>query len=739
MKIISEIPSIKTCFLGTYPPKKCGIASFVKDLSSSMDKRYNPKLKSEVIAINDDDKIYNYDSKVNGELSKDNIEAYIDLAKKLNNLQHIKIICVQHEFGLFGGDYGCYLIPFLETLNKPCVITFHTVLPNPSLMRKKIVQGIAKRCSAVVVISEKSIEILKKDYGIDKNRIYLIHHGIPNIPFENNLKYKEKLGFKNKTLIVTHGLLSRGKGIDYAIKALPKLIKKYPNLLFLIIGKVHPGACYKDGKMYKQELENLIKKLKLEKYIKFVDKYLSLKKLIEYLLATDVYIFTNLEKEQVSSGTLIRALGCGRAVVSTPIVYAEELLKDNRGLLVKFKDPASFANSIDKILSDPKLKSDLEKNAYFFTRQMIWPNVALSYLKIFNKIVNLRKEITEKFPRINLNHLKNLTDEEGIIQFAKHTVPDKKSGYTLDDNSRSLILSTLYDNLFNFRTPSLLTKTYLRFIEKSQDKEGNFKNQHKNKEELSDPYSEDAFGRAIWALGFTVYKSKNQEIIKRAINILINSLDYLQKIKSLRAKAFSLLGLCYYYQKNKSRDIFVRIKELANSLLRHYDFYSSKNWEWFEFNLTYANAKIPESLFLAYEVTGDLRYFETAKKTFDFLLDLSIVNEKLYPIGENGWYKRNNKRAFFDQQPIDASSTVQALLTAFRITKNKEYYEKAIISFNWFLGHNHLNQMIYDESTGGCFDGLGKHSLNFNQGAESTISYLIARLSLEESSNTKDK
>jgi len=732
MKISSDITSLKTCFLSNYPPKECGIATFTRDLSNAMDKRFNPKLKSNVVALNSPEEHQEYPKKVIFEMNKENIEDYIEMAKKLNNNDEIKIISIQHEFGIFGGDYGGYLIPFLECLEKPAVITFHTVLPNPDEYRKKIVRAIASRVSAIVVIANSAIDILVNDYKIDREKIHMIHHGVPNVAFQDAKKYKEKLKLEDKIVLSTFGMLSRGKGIQYAIKAIPALIKKYPNLIYIIIGETHPGASSEDGVEYREELEELIKDLKLENNVKFVNKYLELKEVLDYLLATDIYLFTNLEKEQISSGTLAYALSCGKVIISTPIIYAEELLSDEKGVIVKFKNPESFTNAIEKILSNPVLKKNIQENAYFFSRQMTWSNVALSYLKIFNKVVRLRKETTEKFPEIKLEHIKKLTDNFGIIQFANHASPSKNSGYTLDDNSRALIFSSLHNQIFKSKDSFDLSNIYLDFIENARDENGNFKNQHKNNEEKTNPYSEDSFGRMIWGLGFAVNKSKNWKIIEKSKKLFECSFEKVSDLKSPRAKAFALIGLAHYYKEFKNKSLFVKIKEVANDLVTLYNNESSKSWKWFESYLTYANAKLPEALFLAYEITKDMRYLKIGKDSLKFLSDLCIINEKLNPIGEKGWYNRDDKRAFFDQQPIDASSMVQAFLTAYTITKNPDYYDKAVISFNWFLGHNHLNQMIYDEATGGCSDGLGKHSLNFNQGAESTVSYLISRIFLEE-------
>jgi glycosyltransferase involved in cell wall biosynthesis len=727
----TDVEHLKTCFLCTFPPRECGIASFTNDLATAMDKRFNPKLKSQVVAI-DEDEDYNYPEKVVMHISKDDILHYLDVAKKLNENDNIKIVCVQHEFGLFGGEYGSFLIPFLEALKKPAVITFHTVLPDPDEYRLRITNAIADRAGAIIVPAQIAKQILIDQYRIDENKVFAVHHGIPNVSFKTQEEFKEKLDLKDKIVLCNHGMVSRGKGIEYAIKALPPLIEKYPNLVFFIIGETHPTCAYEHGKKYRKELEQLVKDLNLENHVRFINEYMPLPDLIEYMQASDIYLFTNLEKAQISSGVLCRALGCGRAIVSTPIVYSEELLADNRGVLVNFKDPNSFTEAIDKLLSNPELRKEIEKKAYFYSRQMIWSNVALNYLKIFNKVVQLRKETTEKFPLIKLDHLKRMTDNFGALQFAQHTTPDRGFGYTLDDNSRALIVSVLYNRLFKSDESSELASKYLDFLEQAQEENGNFKNQFKNQEELTNPYSEDSFGRALSALGFTIDKSLNFWAVERAKKIFWKSFNYIDNIQSPRAKSFILAGLCRFHKSFPNKEMFEKINQLADSLVVLYKNQSSGNWHWFEPYLTYANSKIPESLLLAFEITKNHEYLELAEKTFKFLADISFIDEKLSPVGQEGWFVKGNKRAFFDQQPIDASTLVQTFLIAHRITKKQEYYDKAVLAFNWFLGNNHLNQMIYDDSTGGCFDGLGEHSLNFNQGAESTVSYLIARLFLEE-------
>jgi len=560
----SSIKFLKTCFISNFPPRECGIATFTKDLSDAMDEKFNPKLKSKVVALNSEEDAFDYDDKVIMQMNKGDISHYIQIAKKINCDDDIKLVCIQHEFGIFGGNYGCYLIPFLEILQKPAVITFHTVLPNPDNLRKKLVREISSRVSAIIVTANAAIQILNEDYGIPKNKIFVIPHGIPNIPFQEN---KDKLKLKDKIVLSTFGMLSRGKGINFAIRSLPPLIKKYPNLVYLIIGKTHPGACYEDGDKYREELKDLVKKLNLEGHVEFIGEYLNMDEIKKYLLRTDVYIFTNLERAQISSGTLAYAMGCGKAIVSTPIIYAEELLAEDRGILVEFRNPGSFTNAIDKIISNPKLKKVLERNAYLFSRKMIWSNIAFNYLKIFNRVVRLREMITEKFPQIKLDHLKKITDNLGVIQFSKYDVPDKKTGYTLDDNARALIVSVLHNKLFNSADSCRLSKNYLRFIERAQDEEGNLKNQHKNKEEEMNPYSEDAFGRAIWALGATIDKSSNRELREKAKKIFNKSFDKIDELSSSRSIAFTIAGLAHYYNVYSDNGIFLKIKKLADQLV----------------------------------------------------------------------------------------------------------------------------------------------------------------------------
>ncbi|MEK6918285.1 MAG: glycosyltransferase [Nanoarchaeota archaeon] len=723
----------KICFLSNYPPKECGIATFTKDLVTSMNRRFNPKLRSRVIALNDPATHYNYDKRVILEINKENPENYKQMAQVVNNSPDLRLVCIQHEFGIFGGEYGENILPFLEEIQKPVVVTFHSVLPNPDEKRKRIVREIAAKSAGIVVMAKTAADILNKDYGIEKSKVYLIHHGIPNAKSTSSEQFKKKLNLENKTVILTFGLLSRGKGIEYMIKALPNLVKKYPNLLYLVLGETHPNVRKEEGEKYRNELLELVKNLGLENNVKFQNKYVTLKELVEYILACDIYAFTNLEKAQITSGTLAYAMGCGKPVIATPVRYAEELLEQDKGIVLKeFKNPKLFEEAIYKLISDKEAMKNMSEAAYAFGRKMTWSNVAAEYLRVFNKAVKLREEITKKYPAIKLEHLKKLTDKTGCIQFAQGSTPDKSSGYTVDDNSRALIASVLHHSLTASRISHNLSKTYLNFLEYSQEKDGSFINNFKNANVETEAYSEDAIGRAIWSLGYTIRKSKSKKISEMAEKLFNKAKRTIEGLGSLRAKSYIIIGLYHHYKKFSEGADEQKIIKLANSIISHYKKHSSPEWYWFEDKLTYDNARIPESLFLAYEITGKEEYLDVAEKTINFLSDIVFENDELMPIGQNGWFDKEGKRAMFDQQPIDACSMVLAYLTAYRTTKNRRYYEKAVLAFNWFLGRNHLKQMLYDEASGGCFDGLGKHAVNLNQGAESTISYLMPRLMLEE-------
>ena len=472
--------------------------------------------------------------------------------------------------------------------------------------------------------------------------------------------------------------------------------------------------------------------MKLQKHVKFYNKYVKLEEIIQYLKATDIYLSTSDNPNQITSGTLSYAMGCGRAVVSTPFFHAKDIVSNERGRLVEFKNPESIAKAIAEILSSDKQRVEMEKNAYYYTRHMTWQNVAMSYGKVFKKVLKDKNIEIKELPKINIKHLVKLTDDFGIIQFANQSNPDKNSGYTLDDNARALLTATMYYEKFKEYKQLRLMKVYLDYINYVKGKDGKLYN-FVNKDKIIDlsNWSEDAHGRAIWALG---YLSTIEEIPKdlknKSENLFLEALSACSVMSSPRAMAFSIAGL-YNYNKNKNSQLITKnIRKLADVLVSHYNHNSHEGWQWFEPYLTYSNSKLPEALFYSYQATNDQKYLEIAAESLNFLMSKTFENETFIPIGQKGWYEKDKERSYFDQQPVEAGYTVQTLIEAYKATQNEKYKDYALNAFKWFLGSNMLQQTVYNESTGGCHDGIGEGAVNLNQGAEATLSYLLARLTI---------
>jgi len=740
-------------YVGSYPPRECGIATFTQDLTNAIDKEFNPGLKSKILAINDNGtSIYNYPKKVTMQINETDMENYLERAQAINKLSQIKLINIQHEYGIFGGEWGNYLLPFMEIVKKPIITTLHTVLPHPDEKLKRITQTIAQKSEAVVVMTNNSSRLLQEIYGVKKAKVFVIPHGVHHVAFPSKAKAKKKLNLQGKIILSTFGMINRDKGIEYVIEALPKVIERFPRVLYLIIGATHPVVRKREGEIYRNRLKKQVMELKLEDYVKFYDKYLTLNELIEYLKATDIYLSPTLNPNQAVSGTLSYALSCACPVISTATQYAKDVINQERGILVRFRNAKDMEKAILEMLQDSKMRKEMKKNAYFFSRHMTWQNVALSYFKTFNNFAKIVPREKGKLPVINLEHIKTLTDNFGIIQFAQHTKPDLSSGYCLDDNARVLIACLALYQLNQLKTTLDLITKYFKFIKFTQRSNGkfyNFVSRNKTVNDKSD--SEDSFGRTILALGCLLNTQALPEHFYRQAQTIFNKANkWLEQLKSPRAIAFALLGLTLAVEhfskvelnltkeKSQTERLLNQINKLAGVLVKLYQkqvtkpVNKKKKWFWFEDYLTYSNYKLPESLLKAYQITKNKKYLKVAEESLKFLAGISFENDYFSAIGQNGWYFRDSKRAYFDQQPEDTASTTEALVTAYQVTKKKLYAEQAQKVFDWFLGKNHLSQMVYDEATGGCYDGLGKYSLNFNQGAESTISYLLARLAIEK-------
>lgn len=727
-------------FLSTYPPRQCGIATFTADLVNSIDQMFGPAVQTKVIAMNVSDvSHFPYSDKVISQISQPNEKDYVDAAIKVNELDKVELINIQHEFGIFGGgEYGSNLLMFLKNVKKPVFITFHTVLPTPNETLHSVVQEIDKYVKGIIVMTDGSKNILEKDYSIESNKIQVIPHGIHNVPYKTSENAKAALGLTGKTVLSTIGLLSSTKGIEYVIDSLPPVVKKFPDLRYLVAGATHPNILEKDGEEYRNFLIKRVYELGLNNNVLFFNTYFDLNKLLRILEATDLYISPSLDPNQAISGTLSYALGSGRPVVSTAFAQAKEDITEDVGKLVDFKNPGAFTDAISELLSDTPHRLKMGKKAYFRTRHMTWENVAFSYLKYFSRFAPELESGQRRLPPIKITHLVKLTDKFGIIQFAKLTEPDISSGYTIDDNARALVAAAICYKKFKLPALVKLVSIYLKFIQRVARKDGYFDNyvnafreidEQRNREENS----EDASARALYSLAQVSISNHIPKYFRqKAHSMFENSFQKNVSFTAPRAMAFYIKSLYLLLSKWKEPKTLNALISQCDKLVDFYNKNHSADWEWYEPVLTYSNAVLPEALLLGYIITGEKKYFEIAKTTLNFLITHSFKDGVYVPIGQSGWFPKGGERQYFDQQPEDAAATVETLNAMFQVTGEPKYKELSYKAFYWFLGDNLLGQIVYDWATGGSYDGVGEKAINLNEGAESTVSYLLARLSFEK-------
>ena len=761
-----SLPS-RIAVIGNYLPRQCGIATFTTDLCSAISAEYGTA-RLLALPVNDTEQGYDYPARVRWSLDQNDVTSYEEAAQFLN-FNNIDMVCLQHEYGIFGGPAGSHILHLLRNLKMPVVTTLHTVLREPNPDQMVVMEEIAELSDRLIVMSQLSSQFLQEIFKVPGSKIDMVPHGVPDLPFLDPNFYKDRFGVEGKALLLTFGLLSPNKGIENVILAMPDILSKHKNAVYMVAGATHPHILRREGDKYRASLQALAKEVGVETQVIFHDRFVSPEEMAEFIGAADIYITPYRYEEQVVSGTLAYALGAGKAIISTPYWHAIELLDDRRGALVPFQNPSAIAQKTIELLDTPAIRHAMRKRAYLFARDMVWKKAAQGYMESFARVRSDRMETprvqfsartTQKalhqLPELKLSHVNALTDDTGMLQHAIFTIPNRVEGYTTDDNARALIFAVLLEQL-GMDQPGMGKASravsanpdwpfrYLAFLEHAFNPE---KKRFRNffgydRRWMEDQGSEDSHGRALWALGTLLARSANHGLRGAAGRLFEFSLPAVIEFHSPRACAYALLGIQEYLASYPGDRDAQRVRfALGRRLLNMYESIRRPDWKWCEDVLAYGNARLPQAMLLVGSACADDRMLSAGLESLDWLMETQRceTNGHFVPIGSQGFYHQGGEKARFDQQPIEAAGAVSACLQAYRVTGDRRWRNEAWSVFNWFLGDNDLQLPLYDSVTGGCRDGLHPDRANENQGAESTLSFLMALLemrSLQESEPTE--
>jgi glycosyltransferase involved in cell wall biosynthesis len=745
MKLNSEIRKI--AFVGDYLPRKCGIATFTHDMLTSVAGQF-PDAECSVVPVNDRPEGYDYPQEVRFEIDEQDLDSYLRAADFLN-FSNTDVVCLQHEYGINGGPAGSHVLGLLRDLRMPVVTTLHTVLKDPTPSQRQVLEELCELSARVAVMTERGRQFLRDVYRVPDGKIDLISHGIPDMPFVDPNFFKDQFGVEGKYVVLTFGLLSPNKGIEHMLRALPAVLEEFPDLVYIVLGATHPNLVREQGETYRLGLERLARDLGVEKNVSFYNRFLELDKLLEFIGAADLYVTPYLNPAQITSGTLSYAFGCGKAVISTPYWHAEELLAEGRGVLVPFADPAALSSEIIGLLKDEPRRHAMRKKAYLMGREMVWSQSAHRYMESFlrarrersgspNRPLTVRTlgdvrtlgELPADLPAWRLDHLHRMTDSTGLLQHAIFTIPNYSEGYCTDDNARALLLTVLLESQGLESQAAPLGAKYAAFLHHAYDPaRGRYRNfMGYDRRWLEEVGSDDSQGRALWALGVCVGRSRRRDFQFWAAQTFELALPPVAEAMSPRGWAFALLGIDEYFRRLSGDRRASQAREaLTARLLELYEQTATDDWPWFENILSYDNARLPHALIVAGRWSGNSRAVEVGLRSLEWLVGVQTAPQGHFrAVGTNGWFRRGQEPARFDQQPLEASATVSACLAAYRATEDPAWLGHARTAFEWFLGRNDLGQPLYDPATGGCRDGLHPDRTNQNQGAESTLAFLLA-------------
>ncbi len=736
--------------IGNYLPRECGIATFTTDLCTALATEYGAG-RLFAIPVNDPDSSYNYPEQVRLEIDQEDLGSYVRAADFLN-FNGNDLVCLQHEYGIYGGAAGHHILALLRRLRMPLVTTLHTVLREPDANQRAVLEEIAGLSDRLVVMSELAAQLLREVYAVPDGKIEVIPHGVPDMPFVDPNYFKDLFGTEGKSVLLTFGLLSPNKGIENVIRALPSILAKHPNVVYVVSGVTHPHIRKREGERYREGLQALAEQLGVSSHLVLNNRFVSQEELIEHVGSADIYITPYRQEAQVVSGTLAIALGAGKAIISTPYWHAKELLAEKRGVIVPFDSPDAIAESVTALLENDAERHAMRKRAYLYSRGTTWPKTARAYMASFQRARfertlrpkaalhdDLAENTVDSLPALNTAHLTNMTDDTGMLQHAIFSVPNTREGYTTDDNARALIVSTFLDNSpssENKTEHSDLSRRYLAFLWLAFNSDsGRFRNfLGYDRNWLEQVGSDDSHGRALWALGTVLGHSQNAGLRGAAGRLFEAAAPAVLTFSSPRAWAYSVLGLQAYLDWFPGDRAIQGLRNtLANRLLDIFERSRTESWHWFERSLSYSNARLPQALILAGWRSNNHRMIEAGMDSLKWLVAEQHRDDQeiFVPIGSSGFFIEGDKKARFDQQPVEACATVSACLEVYRLTEESQWLEEARRVFRWFLGKNDLQAPLYDPVTGGCRDGLHPDRVNENEGAESTLSFLMALLEMQ--------
>ena len=743
----------RIAFIGNYLPRECGIATFTTDLCTAVAAEYGEGHLF-AIPVNDPESSYKYPEQVRLELAQEDLASY-ERAAEFLNYNGNDLVCLQHEYGIYGGTAGRHILALLRRLKMPLVTTLHTVLREPDPNQRIVLEEIAQLSDRLIVMSELAAELLREVYSVPSGKIDVIPHGVPDMHFMDPNYFKDRFGTEGKSVLLTFGLLSPNKGIENVIRALPAILARHPNVVYIVSGVTHPHIRKREGERYREELQALAERLGVTSHLILNNRFVSAEELVEHVGAADIYITPYRQEAQVVSGTLAIALGAGKAIISTPYWHAKELLAEKRGLIVPFDNPQVIAESAIYLLENDAERHAMRKRAYIHSRGTTWPKTARAYMASFQRARFERSlhpkaappddaafdlaDSANHLPDLNMRHLLAMTDDTGMLQHAIFSVPNTREGYTTDDNARALVVSARLDeNLASVHSAEQLnlSRRYLAFLWLAFNSDvGRFRNfLGYDRKWLEDVGSEDSHGRALWALGYVLGNSKNMGLRGAAGRLFQAAVPAVESFTSPRAWAFCILGMQAYLDWFPGDRAIQGLRNtLANRLLDIYERCHSETWHWFEKSLSYSNARLPQALILAGWRSNNKTMIAAGTEALEWLVATQHYGDKdiFVPIGSSGVYKEGAEKARFDQQPVEACATVSACLEAYRLTGEANWLDEAKRVFTWFLGKNDLQVPLYDAETGGCRDGLHPDRVNENQGAESTLSFLMALLDMQ--------